>query len=263
MAVDSGIELRRQDSVVHLTINRPRSGNAIGLTTMAELETVLDDLAAAPVDVVVLRGGGDRVFVSGGDLNELATLRSEESATAMAARMRTLLDRLTGLDCVVVAALNGHALGGGAEVAVAADLRIAADDVTIGFTQASLAIMPAWGGLERLTELVGPSTALRLALTGERVDMAGAEALGLVDVVVPRAEFDQRCEQFVRHVVGQGPGVARAIKATVRAARPNTHPGLADGAIASFARLWTAQPHWSAVEASAAQRRRNRTRPTS
>jgi enoyl-CoA hydratase/carnithine racemase len=258
MAVDSGIELRRQGPVVHLTINRPRAGNAIGLATMDELDRVLDELAATPADAVVLRGGGDRVFVSGGDLKELAALRSEASAGAMAERMRSLLDRLTGLGCVVVAALNGHALGGGAEVAVAADLRIAADDVTIGFTQASLAIMPAWGGLERLTELVGPSRALRLALTGERVGATEAAALGLVDVVVPRAEFDARCAEFVRRMVGQGPGVVRAIKAAVRAARPNTHPELAADAVAAFARLWTAQPHWSAVEASVARRERNR-----
>ncbi len=98
----------------------------------------------------------------------------------------------------MLAALNGHALGGGAEVAVAADIRLAADDVKIGFNQVSLAIMPAWGGAERLAALVGKGRALLLAGTGSVLDAAEAQRLGLVDVVVPRASFEDEWRALAR-----------------------------------------------------------------
>ena len=136
----------------------------------------------------MIRGGGDRAFVSGGDLKELAALRTLEEAAGMARRMRTICDRIAAFPAPVIAALNGHALGGGAEVAVAADIRVAADDVKIGFNQVSLAIMPAWGGAERLAALVGRSQALLLAGSGtvlirgrgapDRLDQPGGSPRG-------------------------------------------------------------------------------------
>ena len=138
---------------------------------------------------LVITGAGDKAFVSGGDLKELSALRTEAEASAMAWRMRTICDRIAGFPGPMIAALNGHALGGGAEVAVAADIRLAADDIKIGFNQVTLEIMPAWGGAERLAELVGRSQALLLAGTGSvlgrrrgrarRPDRPGAAA-GLV-----------------------------------------------------------------------------------
>ena len=133
-----------------ITIDRPDVRNALGLATVAELDRALDDALTADVAVLVVRGGGDRAFVSGGDLKELAAIRTHDDAVAMARTVRRLLDRVASFPVPVVAALNGHALGGGAEVAIAADIRIAADDVRIGFNQVTLGIMPAWGGAERL-----------------------------------------------------------------------------------------------------------------
>ena len=138
----------------------------------------------------MLRGGGDRAFVSGGDLKELTAVRTYEDAVRMASRVRQLLDRVAAFPVPVVAALNGHALGGGAEVAIAADIRIAADDVKIGFNQVTLGIMPAWGGAERLAQAIGRSRALLAIATGELYDAPTAQRLGLVDVVVPRAAFE-------------------------------------------------------------------------
>ena len=108
----------------------------------------------------------------------------------MAWRMRSICDRLASFPAPVIAALNGHALGGGAEVAVAADIRLAADDIKIGFNQVALEIMPAWGGAERLAALVGKSRALLLAGTGIVLDAADAERIGLIDQVLPRSTFD-------------------------------------------------------------------------
>src|SRR6201997_3162382 len=164
-----------------LTIDRPHARNAIALDTMQQLEKALD--AAAGARVLVIRGAGGRAFVSGGDLKELSALRTEEDASAMAKRMRSICNQIAAFPAPVVAALNGHAFGGGAEVAVAADIRVAADDIKIGFNQVDLEIMPAWGGTERLAGLVGKSKALLLAGTGMVLDAVEAERIGLVDLV--------------------------------------------------------------------------------
>src|ERR1700755_3060159 len=158
------VDLEGDGGLAVSTIDRPHARNAIALDTMEQLEKALD--AAAGARALVIRGAGDRAFVSGGDLKELSTLRGEGDASAMAKRMRSICDQLASFPAPVIAALNGHAFGGGAEVAVAADIRVAADDIKIGFNQVSLAIMPAWGGAERLAALVGRGRALMLAGTG-------------------------------------------------------------------------------------------------
>lgn len=167
----------------------------------------------------------------------------------MASRMRGLLDRLAGFPVPVVAALNGHALGGGAEVAIACDIRIAADDVKIGFNQVSLGIMPAWGGAERLAQTVGRSRALLAVATGDLYDAATAERIGLVDVVVPRADFEREWRGLAGRMAALAPGTTRSVKSVIDAAVPAIHPDLAADATEVFARLWTADAHWAAVEA--------------
>src|ERR1700742_1010778 len=190
------LDLEIDDGLAVLTIDRPHARNAIALDTMEQLEKALD--AAAGASALVITGAGDRAFVSGGDLKELSTLRTEEDAAAMAKRMRSICDQLANFPAPVIAALNGHTLGGGAEVAVAADIRIAADDIKIGFNQVSLAIMPAWGGAERLADLVGRGRALLLAGSGAVLDAAEAQRVGLIDVVVPRSTFEDSWRSVAR-----------------------------------------------------------------
>ncbi|KZS81498.1 enoyl-CoA hydratase [Mycobacterium persicum] len=228
-----------------LTIDRPHARNAIAPDTMDQLQTALE--AAAGASALVIRGAGDRAFVSGGDLKELSSLRTEEDASAMAKRMRSICDQLAAFPAPVIAVLNGHAFGGGAEVAVAADIRIAADDIKIAFNQVELEIMPAWGGAERLAALVGKSKALLLAGTGTTLDAIEAERIGLVDLVLPRASFDSpdRGWRSVAAALARHP--ATEIKRVISGVS-------ADEAIASFARLWVAEAHWQA-----AARVRNRT----
>src|ERR1700760_2356537 len=155
---------------------------------MDQLQQALD--AAAGANALVIKGAGDRAFVSGGDLKELSSLRTEEDAAAMAKRMRAICDQLANFRAPLIAAWNESALGGGAEIAVAADIRLAADDIKIAFNQVELEIMPAWGGAERLAELVGKSRALLLAGTGSSLTADEAARIGLVDKVLPRASFD-------------------------------------------------------------------------
>jgi enoyl-CoA hydratase/carnithine racemase len=231
------VDLEVDQGLAVITINRPEARNAIGPATMDELEKAID--AADGAGALVITGAGDRAFVSGGDLKQLATLRTEAEATAMSLRMRGICDQLASFPAPVIAALNGHALGGGAEVAVAADIRVAAADIKIGFTQATLAIMPAWGGAERLAALVGPGRAMLLATAGTLLDAAEAERLGLVDRVLPRASFEEGWRSLARSLA-DGPG--RQIK------RITTHPVSAEEAAGLFARLWVADEHWDAVE---------------
>jgi enoyl-CoA hydratase len=219
-----------------ITIDRPAARNAIAPETMEQLEDALNRARGALA--LVIRGGGDRAFVSGGDLKELAKLRTLDDASAMAVRMRSICDQIAGFPAPVIAALNGHALGGGAEVAVAADIRIAADDIKIGFNQVSLGIMPAWGGAERLAALVGKGKALMLAGTGTILDAAGAERVGLVDQVVPRATFDEGWRSIAAGLANRS---AAEIKRVIAGATPAE-------AVSAFAHLWVSDEHWALAD---------------
>ena len=230
------VDLEIDDGLAVLTIDRPHARNAIALDTMQQLEKALD--AAAGAKTLVIKGAGDRAFVSGGDLKELSALRTEEDAAAMAKRMRAICDQLASFPAPVIAALNGHAFGGGAEVAVAADIRLAADDIKIAFNQVELEIMPAWGGAERLAALVGKSRALLLAGTGTALTAREAERIGLVDRVLPRAIVRRRMAIVARSLARHP---ATEIKRVISGVS-------ADEAIASFARLWVADAHWRAAE---------------
>ena len=245
--IDSGVAV--------VTIDRPEARNAIGFATIDELEAALDWVLASEAAVLVVRGGGDRAFVSGGDLKDLGAVRTHEDAVGMAKRVRRLLDRVAAFPVPVVAALNGHALGGGAEVAIAADVRIAADDVKIGFNQVSLGIMPAWGGAERLAQVIGRGRALLAISTGQLYDAPTAQQLGLVDVVVPRSDFDREWRKLACGIASSAPGATRAVKSVIGAAIPSSHPELEAGATDAFARLWTADAHWTAVEQLEQKRR--------
>ena len=238
-----------EDGIAVITIDRPDVRNAIGSATVDELHGALDQVLESDAAVVVMRGGGDRAFVSGGDLKELSALRTHEDAVEMASRVRRLLDRVAAFPVPVIAALNGHAFGGGAEVAIAADIRIAADDIKIGFNQVSLGIMPAWGGAERLAQVVGKGRALLAIATGEIYDAPAALELGLVDIVVPRETFEKEWRTLAERLAATAPGTTRAVKSVIAAAAPATHPELEADATDTFARLWTADAHWAAVEA--------------
>jgi enoyl-CoA hydratase len=231
------VDLELDEGLAVVTIDRPHARNAIAPTTMDELDKVLD--AAAGAKALVITGAGDRAFVSGGDLKQLSAIRTEEDAMAMALRMRGICDRIAAFPGPVIAALNGHAFGGGAEVAVAADIRVAADDIRIGFNQVALAIMPAWGGAERLAQLVGKGRALMLAGAGTVLDAAEAQRVGLLELVLPRADFAEGWRTLARSLATNP---AREIKRVMSGAVPE------EEAARAFARLWVSDEHWQAAE---------------
>jgi len=243
----SGIDVQF-GRVTVITIDRPEVRNAISLDTMDELSSALDDIVTSQASVVVLRGQGDRAFASGGDLKELASLRTLPQAAEMATRMRTICDRIASMPMPVLAALNGVAYGGGAELAVAADFRVSADDISIAFNQVTLAITPAWGGLERLCALVGRSRALFLATTGTRLDAERAAQWGLLEEVVSRSYFDQRWRELAEHVARAPRSVLEAIKRTADSTRLEISSTVANEAVERFAATWVAAEHWEAVD---------------
>jgi enoyl-CoA hydratase/carnithine racemase len=173
----------------------------------------------------------------------------------MAETMRTVLDRLATWPVPVIAAVNGDAYGGGAETAVACDIRIAADDVRCAFNQVALGIMPAWGGIERLTALVGRGQALRLMSTGTVLKADAALELGLFEEIVPRGQFDAHWREVAAQIARAPREALVGIKAAQRAAFPTARPDLAHEAIDSFARTWVADSHWQ-MAADADERRR-------
>ncbi|WP_369188276.1 enoyl-CoA hydratase/isomerase family protein [Streptomyces sp. R08] len=231
------VDLELDEGLAVVTIDRPHARNAIAPSTMDELDKVLDSVAGAKA--LVITGAGDRAFVSGGDLKQLSAIRTEEDAIAMSLRMRGICDRIAAFPGPVIAALNGHAFGGGAEVAVAADIRVAADDIRIGFNQVALAIMPAWGGAERLAQLVGKGRALMLAGAGTVLDATEAQRVGLLELVLPRAEFVAGWRTLARSLATDP---AREIKRVMSGAVPE------EEAARAFARLWVSDEHWQAAE---------------
>jgi len=233
------VDLELDDGLAIITIDRPHARNAISLETMDQLERALDGIdASRGARALVVTGAGDRAFVSGGDLKELSALRTELDASNMAFRMRRICDRIAGFGGPTIAALNGHALGGGAEFAVCTDIRLAADDIKIGFNQVALEIMPAWGGAERLVTLIGYSKALLLAGTGTVIDAAEAQRIGLVDRVFSRESFDGDWRAIARALASRPAG---EIKRVMKGASTTE-------AVAAFARLWVSDEHWAAAD---------------
>jgi len=251
----AAVRLERGEGVATILIDRPEARNAPNREAMDGLDAALDEVAGWEVHAVFLRGGGDRAFVSGGDLKELETVREEEFALDLALRMRATLDRIPALPVPVVAILNGHAIGGGAEVAIACDYRLAADDVRIGFTQATLGLMPAWGGIERLVQAIGRGRALHLLTTGSTIEAAEAARIGLFEEVVPRAELEARVAALAAELARVPRAALAGIKRAADAAQPYARPELAAAASRDFARAWVDDEHWRALERAQDRRR--------
>jgi enoyl-CoA hydratase len=205
-----------RDGVGVLTIDRPAVHNAISLATMAELDRVLSWLEnSSKVGAVVMTGAGERIFVSGGDLKDFAQLETHEAAAAMSRRMQSLMARFEMLPVPVIGAINGDCLGGGCEVALAADIRVVGDGAHFGFKQVALGITPAWGGRRRLVRLVGRAKALTLLLSGDLLDARQAERIGLADKVVPRGEELAAAIELAHQIAANPPLAVRAIKRAV------------------------------------------------
>lgn len=216
-AAPKNVLYAEEDGVGIVTVNRPEVHNALNMETIRELRELCLTLRGEDrLRAMVLSGAGEKTFLSGGDLKEFRHIRTVEDARIMICAMKEVTDLLAGFPWPVIAAVNGMAIGGGCETAVACDLRIASETAQLGYRQIKLGIMSGWGGGPRLVHLLGPNRALRLMLTGELLSAREALSIGLVDQVVPPDELMPAALSMARAIAGSAPLVVRAYKRLVQ-----------------------------------------------
>jgi enoyl-CoA hydratase/carnithine racemase len=225
------VSAKRSEGVLTLTLSSPPV-NALDDTLIDELDAFLDEAAADPsVSVLHLRSA-HKAFCAGADLalmeRSIATPHGLEQMLALVVRMQRLFTRLEQAPCVTIAEIGGAALGGGFELALGCDLRIAAHEALIGLPEAGLGLLPAAGGTQRLTRLVGPGVARRLILCAETLDGASAERLGLVQWAVPRSELASTARLLAEHVATLPRDALAAAKQCIGAAQDGSRDGFAE-----------------------------------
>ncbi len=226
-----------------LSFNRPERRNALDREAMALFATHIAGLAQAPLSALIVTGAGERAFCSGGDLNDLGSLRSEADAEAMSAQMSGALLALERLPYPVIAAVNGFALGGGSEVALACDLRVLDASARLGFVQAQRGLTPGWGAGQRLLRLVGYERALSLLLGATVLSAEDAVRQGLALEIAPAGGALAQARALAERIAALDPAVARAIKALLQAGLnlPYADALRAEGRL--FPPLWAGATH--------------------
>lgn len=252
MTPNANLQLDDQGDLFWIRINRPESRNALSLGTLLELGEACRALHSRPaLKALVITGSGAQAFAAGGDVKELTALRTAEQISGFFDQASTALDAVRNAPFITVAALNGLALGGGAELALACDYRVAVPTAKIGYIQARLNISPGFGGGTDLVRFMGPAAAMSHGLGAEILDAAAALERGLVDAV---AAADESLETLVRRylepMLRQKPQVIRAYKAIAAG-----HHAQASATLIrqiekeQFVQTWTHPDHWEAVEA--------------
>ena len=210
MAFDN-LLVERDGAVAIVTINRPKVLNALNTPTMQELSAAMRELGAdASVRAIVLTGAGEKSFVAGADINELA-VQTPVSGRDHAQRGQRVLDEIEQLGKPVIAAVNGFALGGGCELAMACTIRLASETAKLGQPEINLGLIPGYAGTQRLTRLVGRGVALEMLLTGDPIGAAEAHRIGLVNRVVPAAELMNEAKKLAHQLASKAPVAARFI----------------------------------------------------
>ena len=208
----SPLLLTVEEGLATLTLNRPRALNALSRRLAAALRDTVRELTTRPdLRVVVLRGAGERAFSTGADLKERATMTPDEKG-AHTSEIAAAAEALTALPVPAIAAVRGYALAGGMELAVACDIRVAAEDAIFGLTEVAIGVFPGAGGPVRLPRLVGPGKARELIYSGRRIGAAEALQCGLVERVVPVAGFDAAVAELAGQIRDAAPLAVRAAK---------------------------------------------------
>jgi enoyl-CoA hydratase len=215
MSVFKNLLINQDKGILTITINRPDALNALNQDTLTELSTKLQEsYQSADTKGIIITGQGEKAFIAGADIKELSTL-SKEQAFALAEKGQRLFKQIEDCPKPVVAAVNGFALGGGCELAMACHIRIATTNAKFGQPEVNLGIIPGYGGTQRLTQLVGRGKALELILTGDLISANDAKSLGLVNhVVESHEELMTLASKMITKIISKGPvAVANVIKA--------------------------------------------------
>jgi enoyl-CoA hydratase len=218
--------LERRGSVALLTINRPQKLNALNIQTRAEGAAALEELREDDsIRVVVITGAGEKSFVAGADIAEFEGRTAVSQRDVMTAR--SLFTAVDTFPKPVIAMINGFCLGGGCELALSCDLRIAGEQARFGQPEINLGIIPGGGGTQRLTRLVGEGKAMELILTGDMIDAQTAYQIGLVNMVVSAADLEAKTMELANRIADKSPVALRMAKEAVKAAsRSNLDEGL-------------------------------------
>ena len=213
------ISTERRESVALVTIDNPPM-NALSTALLEELEAELHALDGDDgVHAIVVRGGGERAFVAGADIKEFPTLRESAGEGGSARGIQRVGHRMDAASTPFVAAIRGFCLGGGLELAMCCDVRICADDATLGQPEIKLGLIPGGGGTQRLPRLVGQGRAMFLNLTGDFVDAETAYAWGLVERVVPASELDDVALEVAGRIAAQSPHALAVLRELARTTR--------------------------------------------
>jgi enoyl-CoA hydratase len=209
------VRFEEKDAIAVVTINRPKALNALSPDVVAELESTFSKIAQSPaIRGVILTGAGDKSFIAGADIASMSRLSPIE-ARAWGQRGQQLLFKMENLGKPVIAAVNGYALGGGLEIAMACDFIVAAPEAKLGQPEVLLGVIPGFGGTQRLARLVGAAKAKQLCMTGEQITAEEGYRLGLVAELAPRADLLRRCEEILRKILQNGPVAVRLAKEVI------------------------------------------------
>jgi len=222
----ANVQYEKKGAIAYVTVNRPKVLNALNTPTWADLKAAFEDAKAdATVHGEILTGAGDRAFIAGADISELAHVDAYE-AEESSRFGQGVLDLIENLGKPVIAAINGFALGGGCETAMACTIRIAAEHARFGQPEVKLGLLPGGGGTQRLPRLVGKGRALQLILTGETISAQEAHRIGLVNEVVPAANLIVRVETILKQIIANAP---IAVKFSLEAANKGLDTSQAEG----------------------------------
>ena len=220
------ILLEKKKSIAYVTVNRPKVLNALNMATMEELRAAFHDIKNdKDIRVVILTGAGEKAFVAGADISELAK-HDSVSGKEYTHRGQTVLALIENLGKPVIACINGFALGGGCELAMACTIRLASENAKLGQPEVKLGIIPGYGGTQRLPRLVGKGLAMQQILTGEMISAQGAYRIGLVNEVVAAAELIPRAEAIAAKVIANPP---LAVQYAMEAVNKGMEMPLAEG----------------------------------
>jgi enoyl-CoA hydratase len=214
-----------EDGIAIITINRPKALNALNEATVAELKAAFTRVADDPnVKSAILTGSGEKSFVAGADITEITT-KDAQSGAEFALNGQGLLNMMQHSDKPIVAAVNGFALGGGCEIAMACHVRFAAENAKFGQPEVNLGIIPGYGGTQRLARLVGAGRALELSMSADMIGAEEAYRIGLVNKVYPQAELVDKAKEYCKKVMSKGP---KAISAVLHAVNRGIEMSLGD-----------------------------------
>jgi enoyl-CoA hydratase len=218
--------VEEQDGIVVLTINRERALNALNKQTMSELEHFFGTEAADRNDIkgVIVKGAGDKAFVAGADIKEFLEIDAKAGAE-MAQRGQNIFFLIERFHKPVVAAINGFALGGGCELAMACHMRVATDTAKFGQPEVNLGLIPGYGGTQRLIQYIGKTKAVELLMTGDMLSADDAARLGLVNYVVAQDELMDKAKSLIAKVAKKGPVAISKVIESVNAYFDNTKEG--------------------------------------